>query len=342
MTGDGRFDSEYHTPVMVGDVVRLLAGGHGNAPRILDCTLGGGGHAAALLDAGAVVTGLDQDPEAVAAAAARLRQFVESGRFRALRVNFADFAGASANPDGEQGAAATGAEAEGIPGATLLFDGILLDLGVSSHQIDVQSRGFSFRPGTPLGMRMDGQGPSAAEYLNGASREEMAAAFKDFGDERKALRLAAEVVRRRETRPFVIADDLVGAIRAVLGARSGPADFARIFQAVRIAVNDEIGSLARALPLLRDRLASSGVLVVITYHSGEDRLVKHAFRDWSRSCICPPRQPVCTCGGNNALGSVVTRGGITATADEILRNARARSARLRAWRRTSATPDRVD
>jgi len=123
----------------------------------------------------------------------------------------------------------------------------------------------------------------------------------------------------------------VGAIRAVLGPRSGGAEFARLFQAVRIAVNDELPGLTRALPVLRDRLVPGGVLAVIAYHSGEDRIVKNAFRDWSAECVCPPRQPVCTCRGT-ALGTTITRRALIASADEIIRNPRARSARLRAWR----------
>ncbi|MEA3245271.1 MAG: 16S rRNA (cytosine(1402)-N(4))-methyltransferase RsmH [Gemmatimonadota bacterium] len=310
---------------MAGREAKGAGGDHRHAadtsrpPRILDGTLGGGGHSEALLAAGADVTGLDQDPAAIAAAGARLRRFVDAGRFRTVQANFADFA---ATASGE-------------------FDGILLDLGVSSHQLDDAGRGFSFRPGAPLDMRMQGFGPTAADFLNTEDRARLAGAFREYGDERRAMRLASEVVRRRANRPFVVSDDFVGAIRAVLGPLSGPPDFARLFQAVRIAVNDEMGALERALPALRDRLAPSGVFVVITYHSGEDRLVKHAFRDWSRSCTCPPRQPVCTCGGDNALGDVVTRKAIVAAADEILRNARARSAKLRAWRRRAGRPART-
>jgi 16S rRNA (cytosine1402-N4)-methyltransferase len=140
-------------------------------------------------------------------------------------------------------------------------------------------------------------------------------------------------VRRRDTRPFVTSDDLVGAIRATFGSRSGPPEFARLFQAVRIAVNDELAGLERALPDLRDRLAPGGMLAVIAYHSGEDRLVKHAFRAWSEACTCPPKHPMCTCGGNHSLGTVVTRRAITAGAGETAHNPRARSARLRAWQR---------
>lgn len=315
---------------MVNEVLRLLIESRpagAPPPRILDGTLGGGGHSAALLEAGADVTGIDRDPAAIAEANARLRPFADAGRFRAIRVNFGDFADFARAGDAAP------------------LDGILLDLGVSSHQFDDASRGFSFREGAPLDMRMDtgatasAMQPTAADWLNESPTDQIAAALRDYADERKAVRMAAEIVRRRANRPFATSDDLVGAIRAVLGPRSGAPDFARIFQAVRIAVNDELGALARALPDLRDRLAPSGVLAVITYHSGEDRLVKHAFRDWSVSCTCPPRQPLCTCGGDKSLGDVVTRKAIVAAADEILRNARARSARLRAWkRRAHPTP----
>ena len=321
MSDPTRFDSPYHNPVLVREVLALLAPpGASMAPHILDGTLGGGGHSEALLEAGAVVEGLDQDPRAVAEASRRLERFIAEGRFKATLQNFADVR--PSRPAGEGAAAEVGA-----------VDGILLDLGVSSHQFDDQARGFSFREGAPLDMRMGHSGMTAADFLNETDEEELAAAFRDYGDERKANRLAREVIHRRQSRPFATSDDLVGAIRAVHGPRSGAPEFARLFQAVRIAVNDELGRLGRALPALRDRLTPSGVIAVITYHSGEDRLVKHAFREWSVSCHCPPRQPMCTCGGDNALGEVVTRKAIVAAADEILRNSRARSAKLRAWRR---------
>ena len=162
--------------------------------------------------------------------------------------------------------------------------------------------------------------------------EELARIFREYGDEPRAARLAREIVRRRATRPFATSDDLVGAIRGALGPRTGPPDFARLFQAVRIAVNDELAGLERALPALRDRLAPGGTLAVIAYHSGEDRLVKHAFREWSTDCICPPRHPVCTCGGATRSARPLTRRAIVASPEEIARNPRARSARLRAWR----------
>lgn len=307
-------NSPYHAPVLAGEVTTLLRG----ARRVLDGTLGGGGHSLALLEAGvAEVVGVDRDADAIAAATTRLHEFVEAKRFTAVQANFADV------------------DTIGALGG-VSFDGILLDLGVSSHQIDDESRGFSFRLGAPLDMRMGGRGdadsPSAAVFLNTADRDTLADAFLSYGDERRARRLAAEVVRRRENRPMQTSDDFVGAIRAVLGPRSGAPDFARLFQAVRIAVNDELASLGRALPALRERLLPGGTLVVIAYHSGEDRIVKNAFREWSASCVCPPEHPVCTCRGR-PLGETLTRRPVVPTESEIETNPRARSARLRAWRK---------
>ena len=175
---------------------------------------------------------------------------------------------------------------------------------------------------------------TAATWLQGADERDLARAFREYADEPRAGRLAREVIRRRGTRAFAISDDLVGAIRGALGPRTGPPDFARLFQAVRIAVNDELAGLALALPLLRDRLSPRGVMVVISYHSGEDRLVKHAFRDWSAACVCPPKQPVCTCRGR-PLGTTLTRKALTAGAFDSASNPRARSARLRAWQRAA-------
>jgi 16S rRNA (cytosine1402-N4)-methyltransferase len=302
----------YHVPVLLEPVLTLL----GNAETVLDCTLGGGGHSAALVEHGARVTGVDRDPRALAAARDRLADAERAGRFRALLGNYANL------------------DAAGLAPAER-FDGILLDLGVSSHQFDDPGRGFTFREGAPLDMRMgEDAALDAAGLLNTVDEVDLSALLRSFADEPRAARLAREIVRRRERRAFATADDLVDAIRAVLGPRSGPPDFARIFQAVRIAVNDELDGLERALPALRDRLNPDGVLAVISYHSGEDRLVKHAFREWSRACTCPPRQPMCTCGGV-APGEVLTRRAIVADTAEVVDNARARSAKLRAWRRSA-------
>ena len=306
----GAWDTTYHAPVLADEIVELFK----DSQTILDCTLGGGGHSAALLANGATVIAIDRDPNAITAARNRLASYEASGRFHVILGNFA--------------------EADRLLPHTIgKFDGILADLGVSSHQFDDASRGFSFREGAPLDMRMSEEsGETAADFLNSADEENLASVFRDYADEPKARRLAKEIVRRRANREFKTSDDLVGAIRAVLGPRSGAGDFARIFQAVRIAVNDEMVALTTALPILRDKLSDDGLLAVISYHSGEDRIVKHAMREWSMDCICPPRQPQCTCRGR-ALGKLVTRKAVTAGQDEIERNPRARSARLRAWRK---------
>jgi 16S rRNA (cytosine1402-N4)-methyltransferase len=208
---------------------------------------------------------------------------------------------------------------------------VLLDLGVSSGQLDLDERGFSFRRGVPLDMRLSGEGPTAADILNHRSAGALADIFRRYGDESRSRRLATRIVERRARQPFHTSDDLVNAIRSALGPRSGPSDFARLFQAVRIAVNDELGELERALPGLRDALVSEGRLAVITYHSGEDRIVKRAFRDWARVCVCPPPQPICTCRGR-PLGRCDPRKPILPTPEEIRANRRARSAKLRAFR----------
>lgn len=302
----------YHVPVLLEPVLVLL----GNAETVLDCTLGGGGHSAALVEHGVRVTGIDRDPRALVAARARLEDAERNGRFRALLGNYAD------------------PESAGLASAEK-FDGILLDLGVSSHQFDDPGRGFTFREGAPLDMRMGLDATvDAAGLLNSIDEIDLSALLRNFADEPRAARMAREIVRRRDRRPFVTADDLVDAIRAVLGPRSGAPDFARIFQGVRIAVNDELSGLERALPALRDRLNPDGVLAVISYHSGEDRLTKHAFRSWSTACTCPPRQPMCVCGGV-ALGETITRRAIVADDAEVTANPRSRSAKLRGWRRAS-------
>ena len=294
---------DFHVPVLV-EAVRRLADGR---RRVVDATVGGGGHSAALRAAGATVLAIDRDPEAIAAARDRLGDVgmrYEVGSFAASKVLTAI--------------------------ATFEPDFILLDLGVSSRQLDVDERGFSFRPGVPLDMRMSQSGPTAADLLNTWAEPELRDLFRTAADEPRAGRVARAIVERRERTPFATSDDLVGAIRRSLGPRSGPGDFARLFQAVRIGVNDELTALEGTLPVLRSSLVAGGVLAVISYHSGEDRLVKTAFRSWAASCRCPPRQPVCTCEGR-PFGRLLTRRPLMPSAEECTANVRARSARLRAF-----------
>jgi len=296
--------STYHVPVLT-DAVRAWAEG---GCRAVDATVGGGGHAAIFRELGARVLAVDRDPEAIATARARLR---EDG----IRYAVGPFGSAPV------------LDAIGI----FQPDRILLDLGVSSHQLDTAARGFTFRPGAPLDMRMAaGCGATAADLLNTWPAERLAACFADLADERKARRLAQVIVRRRANAVFQTSDDFVNAIRAALGPRSGPSDFARLFQALRIEVNQELAQLEPALQALRATLAPGGRIAVITYHSGEDRIVKNAFRDWSRACVCPPKQPVCTCRGH-PLGRVLTKRPLRPGTPEIRANPRARSARFRAF-----------
>ena len=292
-----------HEPVLLAEVLLAAAG----ARRVVDATVGDGGHAGALRAQGAEVLGIDRDPDALATARARLG---DAG-MTWLEAPYA-------SPDALEAVTA------------FRPDFILLDLGVSSRQLDSDARGFSFRPGVALDMRMGGAGRTAADLLNDLPEAELVAILRGYADERRAGAMAREIVRRRERGPFVSSDDLVNAIRAILGARAGPGEFARIFQGFRIAVNDELGGLARALAAFREALVPRGRLAVISYHSGEDRLVKQAFRAWSTACSCPPGLPVCICGGK-ASGTLVTRRAIVASDAESAANPRARSAHLRVF-----------
>jgi 16S rRNA (cytosine1402-N4)-methyltransferase len=302
-----------HQPVMADEVLELLGSGRGG--RFLDATLGGAGHAIRILESSSDtrLIGLDQDPEAVEAAQARLADYGE--RATVLAGNFREVA----------------ALLEGYIDVGL--DGALLDLGVSSHQIDMTARGFSFRRGTPLDMRMGGTTGgwrTAADLLNTASEEELGWIFRDYGEERRWRGMSREIARRRQREPLRTADDLVAAASAALKRPLAPRDKARLFQAVRIAVNEELDALKEGLDAILELLKTDGRLVVISYHSLEDRIVKVRFREWSRSCICPPHLPVCQCRGR-ALGRTLTRKPLRPSEAEVARNPRARSARLRGW-----------
>lgn len=306
----------FHEPVMVEETLDLLL--RGGTGLFLDGTVGGGGHARALLERcrECRLLAVDRDPAASEAAGRMLEPYADRVRFVRARFDRA-------------------LERAGVEDGTLA--GVLLDLGVSSHQLDAAERGFTFRRGAPLDMRMGGEeggGATAADLLNEADEERLAAVFRDLGEERRARKMAREAVRRRRSDPFRTSDDVVALLSAVLERRPGPRDKARIFQALRIAVNQELEALERALPAFREGLRPGGVLTVLAYHSLEDRIVKHAFREWSRSCVCPPDLPVCRCRGE-ALGEVLTRSPLRPDEDEVARNPRSRSARLRAWRKAS-------
>ena len=303
-----------HAPVMPDEVLRWLRPECGGV--FLDATVGGAGHAIRLLEAGSAVRviGIDQDAEAIEAARRKLASAGE--RVKLIRANFRDVA--------RPGFAA---EMDGLAGA-------LMDLGVSSHQIDRQERGFSFRPGTPLRMRMDEtarETRSAAELLNRADERELGRVFRD-GEERRWRTLSREVVRRRKIRPFSTSDDLVAALSAVLGRSAQEKQKARLFQALRIAVNDELAALSEGLDGIRGRLAPGGRLAVLSYHSLEDRLVKSWMDREAARCICPPELPVCACDHEPSV-RFVRRRVVRPSATETDNNPRSRSARLRAVER---------
>ena len=312
---EGRMEEPeaFHRPVMVEEVLEILE--EADEGLILDGTVGGGGHAEAMLERWPRrrVLGVDRDPEALRSAQERLDRF--GPRIRLLNMGFHEA------PDDAV------VRQEGLAGA-------LLDLGISSWQLDSLHRGFAFRSGVPLDMRMEGRGPSAADLLNQADEGALAGIFREYGEERRARGLARAVVRRRRDRPFRTSDDLVGAMRAALNRSPSPRDKARIFQALRIAVNREMESLERGLERIREALNAGGVLVALAYHSLEDRRVKEAFREWSRACVCPPGLPVCRCRGR-ALGSWLVKGPRRPSPEEVRENPRARSARLRAWRKAA-------
>ena len=302
----------WHAPVMVKEAMEYLQPERGGL--YFDGTLGGGGHAEEILKASpeSRVMGVDRDREALDESGRRLSAW--SDRVQWVHDDFAHAAETVTEP----------------------LSGALLDLGVSSHQIDELDRGFSFRTGAQLDMRMSAEsgGPTAADLLNTLEERELADVFFHYGEERRSRRLAAEVVKRRRTQAFRTADDLVAAMTTALGANQSMRAKAKIFQALRIAVNEEATQLQRALPLLRDRLADGGVFVVLSYHSLEDRQVKESFREWSKGCVCPPDLPVCACG-RSPMGKELTRKPRVPTEAEAESNPRARSAKLRAWRKAA-------
>ncbi len=309
----------FHRPVLVAECLELLAAAPGHL--VVDATLGDGGHAEAILERttpGGRLIALDRDPEALRIAAGRLARFgarvsFEHASFRELDAVLARLAIGS-------------------------VDGVLFDLGVSSRQLDQPARGFRFAAAsaaeTPLDMRMDdSRGETAAELLARASEAELAAWFRDFGELPGAQRLARTLVARRRERPLATSADLLAALReARVGDRRRHHPATLVFQALRIVVNDELGALAEGLEAAMRALGPGGRLCVIAYHSLEDRLVKRTFEQEARGCVCPPRQPVCSCGRRPRLERI-TRRALRAGEDELRSNPRARSARLRAARR---------
>jgi 16S rRNA (cytosine1402-N4)-methyltransferase len=303
----------HHLSVLPDEVIHFLAPEAGKT--YLDGTLGGGGHAALILEKApaAFLIGMDRDQAALAAAAKRLSCYDQQ-----VTLIHGDFAGVSS----ELGQ-------RGIVG----LNGFILDLGVSSHQLDTRERGFSFQQDAPLDMRMDSSsGETAADLLNELPEQELEKIISDYGEERWARRIAAFIVKERAVEPitttFRLVDVIKGAVpKAKWDERIHPAT--RTFQALRIAVNSELESLERGMRAALDLLKPGGRGVIISFHSLEDRIVKHIFREYAEGCTCPRQFPLCVCGKLPRV-KLLTGKPVTATTIETNENPRARSAKLRA------------
>jgi 16S rRNA (cytosine1402-N4)-methyltransferase len=301
----------YHAPVLLAEVRDLMR------PRPdglhLDATVGGGGHAEAILEAcspsGRLIA-LDRDPAAIEHARRHLTRFGERVELHVL--NFADLD-----------------EVPALAEPAPLLAGALFDLGVSSAQIDDLARGFSYRQDAPLDMRMGPRGEPARDWLSRADIDALTRVLWDFGEERHARRIARAIIREREREPIATTGRLREIVEAAVPASSHRLkSVARVFQALRIAVNDELTALEEGLRKCVERLEEGARLAVIAYHSLEDRIVKRFFRDLARECVCPPDFPVCRCG-KQSEAAILTRRPIRPGAAEVAANPRARSALLR-------------
>jgi 16S rRNA (cytosine1402-N4)-methyltransferase len=315
--------SSPHQAVLLQEVVEHLA--RPAVRRVLDGTVGFAGHAAALLRQmpEAELLGLDHDADALSAAATVLQEF--GGRAHLVRSPFSAMAEAAAEL-----------------GWTSV-DAVLLDVGVSSAQIDTPARGFSFRHDGPLDMRMDRRGRvTASTIVNTWPEDELVRIFREYGEEPKARQVARVIVARRSERLWSRTAELAEVVGQVVGRQGqrGLPSATRCFQALRIAVNDELGELERALPAAVQLLAPGGRLAVIAFHSLEDRIVKQFIRQEALSCVCAPDCPVCICGKVARLVAV-TRKPVSASAEEMARNPRSGSARLRVAERLAELPARA-
>ena len=312
---------EGHLPVLAEEVIEMLQPAAGSLQ--IDATVGGGGHTERILEASdpdGRLLGLDADGAAIARVAQRLERFGD--RLVLRQANFRELG--SVAP-----AAGFGA-----------VDGMLFDLGLSSFQLADTERGFGFRAGGPLDMRFDAtRGVSAAELLATLDATELTALFRRFGEEPHAPRISRAIVEARRVAPITTAEELAALVERV-APRTPPGrrrihPATRVFQALRIAVNEELEALQEGLAAAVEVLRPGGRLVVLSYHSLEDRIVKRFFQAERRGCVCPPEVPVCVCGRNPRL-RLVTRRSVTPSRDEIATNPRARSARLRAAERLAA------
>jgi 16S rRNA (cytosine1402-N4)-methyltransferase len=313
-----------HVPVLAGELVDLTGPGEGD--RVVDCTFGAGGHArlvAERIGPGGTLVCVDRDP----AAQERFDELAAevSCTTRFLRMDYAD--------------ALTLLREEGFEADVVYFD-----LGVSSMQIDARERGFSYSYDAPLDMRMDpDQELDAREVVNTMDERQLAKVLSTYGEERNARAIAREIVLRRRRAPLETTGELVAAVEAALPAAvrrrfGGSSPAKRVFQAIRILVNDELGDLDRALPAAWDLLAEDGRLAAISFHSLEDRRVKRFLADRARGCICPPDFPVCACG-RTPEAELLTRRAVAPTPGEVADNPRSSSARMRAARRIATKAD---
>jgi len=291
---------------LLAETVEWLAPERGGL--FVDATLGAGGHAAALLERNPALrlVGIDQDPEALALARERLRRF--AGRVHFVEGNFQTIGD--------------------ILSELSPADGILADLGVSSMQLDTAARGFSFRRDGPLDMRMSQSGPSAADIVSTATPEKLTRILRDYGEERMAAKIVRGIVAERSRGPITSTRQLARIVAGAKGTREKIDPATRVFQALRIEVNQELVALSRFLAAAAQHLNARGRLAIISYHSLEDRLVKNAFRRDSGVCLCPRNLPHCVCGARRIL-TVLTRRPITPSEAEQRSNPRSRSARLR-------------
>lgn len=298
----------YHLPVLLDEVLAGLDIRPDGA--YIDGTCGGGGHSSEIAKklSGGTLVGIDRDPDAVKAASERLAPY----GFKVAKGNYSDIRKI--------------ARENGITAA----DGILLDLGVSSHQLDTEERGFSYHGNAPLDMRMSQEGQTAADLVNTLAEDELSRILFEYGEEKFSRRIAGEIVRRRADKPIETTEELADIVRDSI-----PAKFKRdknpcrkTFQALRIAVNCEFEHLDRGLDEAFELLKTGGRLCVITFHSIEDRIVKQRFASFCKGCICPPDFPQCVCG-RTPRGQLVNRKPIEASPEELEKNPRSRSAKLR-------------